>query len=173
MKLKCTYLNNARANFTICCKYPALVLWSWQMISCENQCSLSKETTVLCCSAACSYTIRNMLVYENNENDLKIGRQGIIDSFLLSVGNDTKWLPVITNSINNCVDRFGNEDIRKSKHTKYCGVIPLTIYEVIDCSYEQNFINCADWNPHSLEECKYSRDYVEYCLSDIRFKSIN
>lgn len=34
----CKYLNTIRANYTICCQYPAIVIWTWIYQACLVEC---------------------------------------------------------------------------------------------------------------------------------------
>jgi hypothetical protein len=99
----CTYLNNIRANFTICCRYPTFVIWKWQYNECVDHCS----TFDLCCFAICTLQKLDVLEIED-DGDASISAQGLIVAFMLSVGNDTQWLPVITDSVHRCHDQFAN-----------------------------------------------------------------
>jgi hypothetical protein len=35
---ECRYLNEVRANFTFCCRYPLLVIWGSVFLKCEEYC---------------------------------------------------------------------------------------------------------------------------------------
>jgi hypothetical protein len=45
---------------------------------------------------------------ENEFGELILNPAGIIDSFLLSVGNNTQWIPVVTHTTHKCYDQFAN-----------------------------------------------------------------
>ena len=89
----------------------------------------------------------------------EINFRGLVYSFMLSIGNDSLWDPVVNNVVSRCYDQFG------AVGTEFdCDVIPLSLYEVIRCSYNQNFLQCPTWNSHGIEECKYTYDYVSQCF---------
>lgn len=83
---------------------------------------------------------------------------GLIYSFMLSIGNDSAWLPVITASTSRCYDQYGGNDEGMD-----CGVIPVSIYDVIECSLVENFLKCANWNPYNIAECDYTYQYIQKC----------
>jgi hypothetical protein len=35
---QCKFLNKVRSNFTVCCQYPAFVIWRWQQYECDKNC---------------------------------------------------------------------------------------------------------------------------------------
>lgn len=102
---KCLFLNSVRSNFTACCAYPALVMWRWQMDICQEHCRSNaengNEVDVQCCIKVCAFGLLQVLTSDTEFSPVK--PSGLIHSFMLSVGNDTKWEPVITNSVNRSI----------------------------------------------------------------------
>lgn len=83
---------------------------------------------------------------------------GIHDAFLLSVGNDTRWAPVVRTAVDRCYEDLIGVDDGYS-----CDIIPKNLYMIIDCCYNENFLKCPTWNPHNLKECQYTYDYISKC----------
>lgn len=53
--------------------------------------------------------LREMKVIGLDENgDEFFDPQGLVNHFLLSVGNDSQWFPVVEESTKKCYDQFGN-----------------------------------------------------------------
>lgn len=145
--------------------YPTFVLWWWQYNTCNNNCKdVEDYLAKICCQWRCYYVeaIHLFILTTNDDGSVAksdINTTSLIASFLLSVGNDTRWAPVVTNSVQRCYD-----DLYQSKEGKlFCDILPKTLYSVIDCTYNENFLKCPVWNPHNLIECEYTYKYVEKC----------
>jgi hypothetical protein len=62
-----------------------------------------------CCLNHCAF-ITAGIVLINDDGDRSISMQGLIDSFLLSVGNDTQWVSVVEGSVKRCYDQFADSE---------------------------------------------------------------
>lgn len=153
------YLNDVRANLTACCEFPALVIWQWQYDSCTETCatedSLSHDR---CCIMVCCLNMLTILGSTTEKTDVR--KEGLVYSFLLSVGNDTSWLPVVENSVSRCHSQFS-----EANNDYDCGVVPLNLYLMVDCAYLQNYLKCPKWNPYGYEECAFTNEYVQKCVN--------
>lgn len=116
-----------------------------------------------CCILSCCLYTLGVLTANKNANGSPVASfypAGLIYSFMLSVGNDTQWAPVIAYSSNRCsvhiTDKNGQLD---------CDVIPKSLYDVIDCQYIQNYLNCPTWNPKGIEACHYTMTFVKKCMA--------
>lgn len=89
-----------------------------------------------------------------------IQADGLIYSFMLSVGNDTQWKPVISESSNNCVLQFDGAGGEMD-----CEVIPKSLYDILNCVYSRNYQKCPPWNPYGLEACQYTMMFVKKCMA--------
>lgn len=157
----CTYLNTVRANFTACCEYPGVVMWEWQLTNCEEECGATDENyenedTFCCLSVCCFYTVK---VLSSQTEIAPLLPDGFIYSFLLSVGNDTAWEPVITGAVNRCYSQYLDDQGYD------CGVIPFSMYSIIDCAYLENYLKCPTWNPQNLRECAFTAEYARKCAT--------
>lgn len=94
--------------------------------------------------------------------------KGLVYSFLLSVGNDTQWEPVLNLVCERCYQQFSGNP-REDEY--YCEEIPISLFTVIDCSYVQNFVMCPTYNPHNAKECDYSMQYIKKCTAYIEDRS--
>lgn len=160
----CEHWNSVRANYTICCEYPILVIWTWQYRLCEAQCEKDGEKGKNCCILPCCLNtlgVMNTMVNEDGKKQIEVDWKGLVYSFLLSVGNDTQWTPIITETVQRCYSQFSetNEFL--------CGDrIPSHLFLIIDCSYLEHYLKCAKWNPHDLKECEYTYKYVQKCSAE-------
>lgn len=163
---KCEQLNEKRANFTICCSYPSFVIDKNDFDLCKSECNNKKfendedSYDLYCCINLCSLIRLNVVV-----NDIKIpgkfklNLQGFIKSFMMSIENNSKWLPIVSKSSKRCFD-----DFNEISQEYYCEVIPKYFFDIIDCCYVENFLRCPIYNPKSLRECDYTIRYVDECL---------
>lgn len=163
----CLYLNGVRANFTACCEYPAIVVWEWQMSLCVDECTeklanvdeAELEDAERCCILVCNLNAIKILSSKTEASPLEAS--GFIHSFMLSVGNETIWEPVITNAINRCFSQNEGSDQGFD-----CGIIPVAIYSIADCAYLEHFLKCPKWNPSGLSQCVYTHQYAKECISN-------
>lgn len=84
---------------------------------------------------------------------------GLVHSFMLSVDNDPLWLPIVTSTTRRCYDDYVN-----ANDELYCGEIPKYLYDIVDCTYIENFLRCPLFNPKKLEQCRLTLEYVDKCL---------
>lgn len=164
---ECQYLNSIRANYTICCQYPVLVVWNWLFRACYAECRhLGMGWIMSCCVNICCYKSGGMLDVINFENGtvekVNIVPKGIANGLMLSIGNDSRWTSVIEISVERCYEQFFDPT-----PSRFCA-IPDSIFEVIDCTYTQNFMKCPIWNPHGIAECEYTMRYVTECYHNLQ-----
>lgn len=160
----CKYLNTIRANYTVCCEYPLLVIWRWQYDLCKDKCEKDGESDITCCTLACGLNTLGVLhTATNNEgkNQIDVYWHGLVYSFLLSVGNDTQWTPVINETVQRCYNQFS-----ETNEFDCSGRIPNHIFSIIECCYVEHFLKCAKWNPHGLKECEFTYKYVQKCSTE-------
>lgn len=141
---------------------------SWQYQLCLSQCSVAPNTPTRCCIVPCCHKYNGILKEVTNENGVvqdNIDPNGLISSYSISVGNDTKWLPVITNAVTSCYQQYS-----ENPDGYDCGVIPMNLYSIIDCSYNEQFLKCPNYNPHNLKECEYTLQYIAQCTWSEYFK---
>lgn len=151
----CQFLNSMRENVTACCRYPRLVIWTWHFKQCFKECVKASDQ-VCCIEACCNRKLGIVSDDWNSSTDINI--TGLIYSFMLSVGNDSQWVPLITGSVTEC-----NHFFTKSSKL-HCGILPERMYNVITCVYKGCFVKCPTWNPHELENCHRTYHYVNKCL---------
>lgn len=152
-KIKCKELNNNRANFTICCKYPTLVMFRWQFLQCLKLCPDEDE----CCIKTCNFRSLDFIPnFVNAENHNPCN--GLSYSFLLSVGNNSEWVEPISESCKFCFD----EVARDSSQVDECN-IPYHLYDIINCVYSENYFRCPNFNPFFVKECELTREYNDIC----------
>lgn len=155
-KKRCTFLNSVRANYTACCKYPTMVVWMWDYKKCKDYCERKFEKDERCCMQPCAYRALGVL----NELNSKINWTGLVYSFMLSIGNDTQWKVPIRDSCHLCY----NKSLPIRPAALDCEVIPLQLYGIINCAYNEIYYRCPPWNPHQLKECEYTREYIHDCF---------
>lgn len=155
---RCKFLNEVRANFTICCEYPLLVMWELDFKMCQEKCASDGEPNDDCCILSCCLFKIGALT-QSEGGPIEVDPKGLIYSFLLSVGNDTQWLPVVTKSSRRCYD-----DIPNTYENNCNNRIPKQLYSIVDCCYIENYLKCAKWNPYDVKECAYTIEYVSTCL---------
>lgn len=155
----CQLLNSFRENVTACCRYPRLVIWTWNYKRCFKDCLKAAISEQMCCIEACCYRKLGIVSDDwNSSTDINI--TGLIYSFMLSIGNDSQWKPLITRSVVAC-----NEQHFLTKGSQLrCGILPERMYDVITCVYKQCFVKCPTWNPRALENCHRTYQYVNKCL---------
>lgn len=163
----CRYLNSVRANFTACCKYTALVAWDWTWDYCaEGDCKIVMDSggdTMACCMLTCILVVSEIIEITSDPVGAKLLPTGLVLSFMMSVGNDSSWSPIVNQSISRCFSQF--EGGGYSEDTPLdCPTVPSNFFPVIDCTYLQNYLKCPVWNPHGLEACQYSHQYVDQCF---------
>lgn len=162
---KCKYLNSIRANYTICCKYPGLVLWRYQYEECGVECAEAEKNPDDrgCCMLVCCFKKIGVLKFPDDpKQPAKIDPEGFVYSFLLSVGNDTAWEPVIRKSTRRCYD-----DNNGVSTGDICNVPFIFLENIVTCAYKENFLRCPVFNPHRLPQCETSRQFVDECTDDV------
>jgi hypothetical protein len=110
-----------------------------------------------CCITLCNYRTVGFIPKKTQTSGFDLCK-GLTYSFALSVGNKTSWVDVIESSCSKCVEKA-----EKSEEFDSCG-IPLYLFEIIDCAYIEQFLNCVDLNPYRIEQCDLTREYVRDCL---------
>lgn len=160
----CEYLNEIRANFTACCDYPVLVIWRWQYNFCVQECEEAGRPYERCCTLPCSFRLLGVMTVIRNDDgsvaQVDVNPGGLVHSFLLSVGNDSQWIPVLSASTTRCYSQFS-----ETSNGYECDVIPKNLFSVIDCSYNENYLKCPPWNPANLKECEFTYKFVQKCLA--------
>lgn len=156
---RCSYLNSVRSNFTVCCAFPLIVLWRWQMDECAVECLKLGKLDDPCCIQVCNYRKLEFIYKENDpvRNATHDPTAGLIFSFWLSVGNETKWNQPITDSCNYCFNA-----VTKQAEFDFCG-IPNHIYQIIDCAYNEVYFRCPFWNPFNVTSCELTKQYIDLC----------
>lgn len=159
MRDRCIYLNQIRANFTVCCKYPTMVLWRWKYSACVDECQ-KKQANDDCCLMVCNYRSFGAIpqANETTNNATHDSTSALAYSFLLSVGNDTQWTGVVDESLSYC-----SSIVIKQALFDTCG-FPFHLFEIIDCSYNEIYFRCPFWNPFNLKACDYTREYIDLCF---------
>lgn len=162
-KEQCKELNQQRANFTACCLFPTLVFWRWQINQCKAQCKDAPEDEFHCCCVLCDKKLIGLVADDDEASDRYLHNpvDGIIYSFMLSIGNDSAWKPVVETAAKHC-----NDVVEKKAEYTNCN-IPKHLYRIIDCVYSENYFNCPEnvWNPDGLNlECQHAKDYIDQCF---------
>lgn len=103
-----------------------------------------------------------MLVNVTNDDGTTISdisADGMIATFLLSVGNEPRWTEAVTTSVRRCFGLLSNT-------LEYdCGDrVPMYLYDITDCAYLEIYLRCPPWNPFGLKECDYTYQYIEQCF---------
>lgn len=76
--------------------------------TCESStlfCSFERWTFCSCCHLPCCFVKANVIKI-NEIGEGVVDTEGFVNSFLMSVGNDTRWLPVLEESTQKCYDQF-------------------------------------------------------------------
>lgn len=131
-------------------------MWTWDYESCANTCAQQGQANERCCMQPCLYQRLGVL----SSQGYAINPQGLAYSFMLSVGNDSQWQQVVTDSCDQCVGGYNPQ----VKPPVDCEIIPIVLYHMINCAYNEIYVNCPPWNPESLNECNYTKDYVNSCF---------
>ena len=122
-------------------------------------------TDLRCCIDECSYTKLGIISVTRdntgNVTSVAVIPQGIVNSLMLSAGNDSQLEPVFSDSVTRCDSQFGGNEVSYD-----CDAIPLNLFEVISCSYIQNYMKCPKWNPRGLSNCQYTFEYVLKCVDN-------
>lgn len=159
IKDRCSYLNTVRANFTVCCQYPSLVLWRWQLNQCIGECQNINQIDNSCCISVCNYRLLSVIPQPNNNaNNASFDpTEGLITAFMLSIGNTSEWTQTIRDSCTLC-----NNAVGKQPEYDSCG-IPIHLYSIVNCAYNEMFFNCPKWNPSNIQECDFTRQFIDTC----------
>lgn len=92
----------------------------WQMEACQRKCRREGRNNDNCCVLPCCLFLLGILKETSPDAKPAVDPTGLAYSFLLSVGNDTVWMPVIEGSTQRCYnDYIGAVDGFQ------CDVIPL------------------------------------------------
>lgn len=154
-------MNTIRANYKICCEYPTLVIWAWQYKACQDECKKLSLGLRRCCIDICNQRTSKILnIFYDDKGTVantSVSHEGLYTGFMLSVGNDTRWTPIIKSSVDYCYEKYVNV-----KMGVMC-MIPQHLYRIIDCIYHEDFLNCPVWNAHRLKECEYTFQYIQKC----------
>ncbi|KAG5669299.1 hypothetical protein PVAND_017187 [Polypedilum vanderplanki] len=167
----CELLNKKRAIFANCCDYPQLALEYWQYDLCYNQSFNSGQEPSRCNLINCCFQYMGILT-DNVPKD-GVNQNAFEQSFLLSVDNNTKWVGPIKESVSQCfrlnyvpppIDLDRNSKEYKDYWDCY-EQIPLSIYNIIDCSFDYNYYYCPDGVFKEEEPgCILSKQYVHDCF---------
>lgn len=159
--LVCKNLNSVRANFTACCRYPLIVIERNYITECNETCMFEEEDDE-CCIYTCALEKNGMIYNVTNEDgstSVDISSKAVVRSFMLSIGNEVQWVPVVTKSVQRCYDQFIS-----ASGFKCDGRIPMSLLDIIACSQIENFVKCPPWNPSNLKECEYTLQYLSECF---------
>ena len=163
----CDHLKSIRANFAECCVYPSLTAWGWQIDECDVSCRIGCQigSDNYCCSLYCYYYKMQLMTLEREITTGlllpgKLNEHGFINSFMLSVGNDTQWEPIIKDVVGRCYSQFAG-----SSSDYYCEIIPYTLWNVAQCCYVELFMKCPNWNPKGLSSCAKTYEYAVKCIT--------
>lgn len=168
---RCEYLQTVRTNFSACCEFPKLVIQEWDYKVCYDKCSAIGKLYDTCCVYTCCLELLGVINYtavidettnEIVKKNIDVDWQGLVYSFLLSVENNTQWLPVVTQSTYECYVQFGGSDEGID-----CDFIPKSLESVINCANKFNYIRCPPWNPFRIPECKYTMEFAQHCDANI------
>lgn len=91
---------------------------------------------------------------------MTINWRGLAKSFMLSVGNDSQWEEPVESSCEECLRR--SLPIRPAATD--CLEMPLQIYTVINCAYNEIYLKCPPWNPHDIKECEFTKQFIQECF---------
>lgn len=152
---RCKRLNEVRKGFQECCVYPLIVVWRWQYDRCTISCS--SQFFSRCCVLVCC--LNQMGALQGSNVPQRLNPAALVSSFMLSVQNNTACEPVVKTSVEQCSMKHP-EKIEPVQ----CEVIPGAFYNVLECSYIENFKNCPVWNPLNLEQCNATMQYARECL---------
>lgn len=111
-----------------------------------------------CCEPACCLKKIGILVPSDNSSEPAVDASRISYSFLLSVGGDIGWQPVINQSVRRCFDQVENTPVQYEYED--CPGMPTILNKIVNCCYKENFLRCARWN-QSNEDCVFAYKYVE------------
>lgn len=162
-------MDEKRANFTICCLYPSFVIVREDFEVCKTECNQKFENIedsydLYCCINLCALLRLNVMIEDKkNPGRFQLNLEGFIKSFMMSIENNSKWLPTVTKSSKRCFDDF-YEPHHENTQDIYCDGIPSSFYEIINCCYIENFLRSPVFNPKSLKECEFTLRYVDECL---------
>lgn len=159
--LVCKNLNSVRANFTACCRYPLIVIERNYITECNDTCVFEEEDYD-CCISTCALEKNGMIYNVTNEDgstSVDISSEAMVRSFMLSIGNEERWINVLNQSVQRCYDQF------MSLSDFDCdGRVPLSLFDITDCCYIENYLKCPPWNPSGLKECEYTLQYLSECF---------
>lgn len=155
----CQFLNSVRDNVTACCRYPRLVIWTWEFKECFKNCVKEATSDQVCCVQTCCYK-KLGVVSDDWNSPAGINVTGLIYSFMLSIGNDSQWEPLITQSVVECNQKHFSGESSQLR----CDILPERMYDVITCVYTMCFVKCPTWNPYGLENCHRTYQYVNDCV---------
>ena len=138
----CAAMDAHRRNFSDCCEYPQLVVWQWQYNMCIKNVQAKGQQPSRCTVMPCCYTYMGAIDKNIIKSGIKVA--GLKYSFLLSVGNETKWVPPINKSVEICNKYLRKPTPNKKDAATYKAfwdcfeTIPLYLYDIIGCSYNFN-----------------------------------
>lgn len=159
--VRCKELNEKRANYSICCKNPEIVMYQEQLDQCRESCNNTGKADDLCCLQTCSFEKIGVIEMTSPGQNAKIIAQGIKNSFLNSVSNITMWQPIVNQAVDRCY-----KDYLKSTGGIICDCIPNYLFDILDCSYRENFLRCPEYNPFKLDECELTLSFVQECSNE-------
>ena len=168
----CDHLHAIRAKFTECCEYPKLGIWGWDVNDCDLYCATQGVTgqadengdVGYCCGLSCQYYKMQLISLAKDPTTglllpSELYNTGYLYSFMLSVGNDTQWEPIIKDVVDRCYNQFAS-----TGNGYYCEIIPYTLWSVAECCYMELFMKCPNWNPQGLASCALTYEYAVKCI---------
>lgn len=129
--------------------------------SCKDECQRNFQAENDCCPVVCNYRRINVIpqANETSRNATWNPVAGLVYAFMLSIGNDTRWTQTVSDTLNFCFNT-----VLKQPLYDICG-IPLHLYDIINCAYNQLFLRCPVWNPSNISECVYTREFINICFN--------
>lgn len=132
----CKYSKTVRTN-TACCYTPVLAIWGYAHDQCRDKCSVGRpgpyDNPFTCCIFQCCLIASGQLVVVENDDgtsQVDVDWRAVVSSFLLSVGNDTQWTPIVNETVQRCFEQHGNTGEYICE-----GLIPINLPPIVNCSY--------------------------------------
>ena len=161
----CLDLKNSCEWFDDCCQYPTFQIPSELFGQCNEQYPVPMDDYDqgyydICPFYVCVYGPYSIITRDANGNitSSEPDPVAILNAFLSSVVNDSSlWEPVMKNVVTRCNDQFGGVSIHAQ-----CG-LPNNMWDVVQCTYKQEMLQCPDWNYQRLPNCSYNYEWISKC----------
>ena len=158
---ECSFYWTFAETFSDCCEAPYFNFPDDLWERCMEECSEHRFTDD-CCYQKCYLSGLGIVKLVANGNDTAVSDfdwDGVGNLYMITVGNDPQWEPVVKKVVTRCVNQFVDDNYD-------CNFLTKVYPDIVDCISMQNYLQCPGWNPQGLSNCTFNYLLVSKCGFD-------